>query len=271
MSGMRRPPQARDRMLGLHLRQHRVARGLSLEAAAEEACMSAATMSRTESGKRHVTAEDVAALLALYRVAPERRTQLVSAARGGYRPIWWTERDPGWAPDILGVCASNAHTVTEFALNAVPHVLQTRRYGLGHLQACGAADLDSAWAAREELRKARDLLDQTFFLHESALQAAYGGPDAFRDQLRHLCSVADRGIGVRLVRSGVPLGSLNHSWTMMEYSDSPPMVYVELQQGGLFLHEPATAGYHYDLAHLREVACTAKETRAHLTGLARAL
>ncbi|MFC5288126.1 Scr1 family TA system antitoxin-like transcriptional regulator [Actinokineospora guangxiensis] len=268
MSGTRRPPQARDRMLGLHLRQHRVERGLTLEAAAEQACMSSATMSRTESGKRHVTAEDVAALLALYRVAPERRTQLVSAARGGYRPIWWTERAPGWPPDILGVCTANAHAVTEFALNAIPHVLQTRRYGLGHLRACAAADLDAAWAAREELRGARELLEQTFFLHESALQTPYGGPGAFGEQLHHLRVATERGIGVRLVRAGVPLGSLNHGWAMMEYPDSPPMVYVELQEGGLFLHEPAIGGYRADLARLREVACTIQETRAHFARLA---
>jgi DNA-binding XRE family transcriptional regulator len=271
MSGPRKPPQARDRMLGMHLRHYRTQRGLTIENVAHEAQVSMATVSRTESGKRHVTPEDIAVLLTLYRVAPEQRNELVAAARGGYRPTWWIERVPGWDPDILPHCTASARSITEFALNTIPAALQTRRYGLAHLHACGTTDTDGAWAARESLRQDRALLDQTYYIHEAALRTPYGGPDALREQLHHLRAAPDHGIGIRLIRSTTPVGWLNHSWTMFEYSDSPPVIYVELQHGGLFVHEPAIAGYLGGIDQLREIACSSRQTTTYLTELARRL
>jgi transcriptional regulator with XRE-family HTH domain len=69
LAGKRKTPQARDRTIGAQLRAVRLEQTtLSLEAAAEVVGWSAATLSRTENGKRHISSEDVSAILAVYGV-----------------------------------------------------------------------------------------------------------------------------------------------------------------------------------------------------------
>ncbi len=263
MSGNRRPPQARDRMLGMQLRHYRLERGLTLEEAANAALVSLATMSRTESGLRHITVEDIAALLAIYRVDPKKRATLLANARNDCNATHWVERDPGCTPDVLATCTATSRALTEFSLNAVPPALQTRNYALGYLRACGTTDLDNAWATRFALSKSRELVEQTYFIHESALETPYGGPNALREQLHHLVKPPP-AVGIRLVRTDAPLSSLNHSWTVLEYNFAPATVHVELPHGVLFLHEPVTAGYLTDLEQLCRVAYTLEQTRTRL-------
>ncbi|WP_083471447.1 helix-turn-helix domain-containing protein [Kibdelosporangium phytohabitans] len=78
MSGIRKQPQARDRAIGAQLKSIRAQRtGLSLEQAAELLGWSPATMSRIENGRRHISAEDVASILAVYRVPAAQRDAIV--------------------------------------------------------------------------------------------------------------------------------------------------------------------------------------------------
>ena len=62
MGGQRKPPQARDRLIGARLRAvRREQTDLSLERAAQRIGWSLATMSRIETGKKHVSTEKLLA------------------------------------------------------------------------------------------------------------------------------------------------------------------------------------------------------------------
>src|SRR5689334_10045233 len=106
MSGERRPSQARDRAIGAQLKSIRLEQtDLSLEKAAKLLQWSTATMSRIENGKRHISAEDVSAILAIYQVPVAQRTGLINRAKAIDEPGWWTRPLPG-VPDTAGMLAS---------------------------------------------------------------------------------------------------------------------------------------------------------------------
>ncbi|MFC7613464.1 helix-turn-helix domain-containing protein [Actinokineospora soli] len=99
MPGQRRSPQARDRSIGAQLRAMRVERArISLERAAELAGWSLATLSRTENGKRHITSEDVASLLTVYKIPVAEREVLIEAAKTTGLAGWWSRPCPASKP-----------------------------------------------------------------------------------------------------------------------------------------------------------------------------
>jgi len=268
MSGERRPPQARDRALGAQLRSIRERQtSLSLEAAAKLLQWSPATMSRTENGKRHISADEVAEILAVYGVPAEQRDGMVKRAKAIDEPGWWSRPLPGVPPELGLLASYEADTIaiTDWSVNLVPGLLQTYDYAKAYLLDEGVSpeDLEMVWMAR--LRRQQVLPDvvYTAFIGEAAVRTPFGGT-SFTDQLRHLVEAVDRGVAVRLVPEHRPHAGLFHSWMLMEFADSSPIVHVELLRGGVFLHDPEIAPYLARRARLAEAALSTEETREFL-------
>jgi transcriptional regulator with XRE-family HTH domain len=153
MPNHRRSPQARDRALGAQLKAVREQQTeLSLEAAARSLQWSAATMSRIENGKRHISAEDVAIILATYKIPADQRAALIKRAKAIDEPGWWSRPLPG-VPDELGALASyedEANAITDWSINLVPGLLQTYEYAIAYLidEGVPREDIEMIWMAR---------------------------------------------------------------------------------------------------------------------------
>jgi transcriptional regulator with XRE-family HTH domain len=266
VSGNRRPPQARDRALGAQLKAIRTQQTeLSLEAAAEELQWSSATMSRIENGKRRISAEDVASILAVYRVPVDQRDALVRRAKAIDEPGWWSRPLPG-VPDELGVLASyeaDAHALTDWSVNIIPGLLQTYDYAKAYMLDIGtsAEDIEMVWMARLRRQQVLPKVEYTAYIGEAAIRTPFGGNEVLTDQLKHLVEVTKRGLGVRLIPEHRPHAGLYHSWLLLEFPDSPPIAHIELLRGGVFLHDPEVDAYFAQRAKLRKIAFSGAESR----------
>lgn len=271
MSGHRRPPQARDRAIGAQLRSIRVQQtNLSLEAAADLLQWSPATMSRTENGKRHISAEDVAVILATYKVPVSQRDGLIARAKAIDEPGWWSRPLPG-VPDNTGLLASyeaEAHNLTDWSINLIPGLLQTYEYTKAYMLDFGLPleDIEMRWMARLRRQQVLPNVEYTAYVGEAAVRTPFGG-DAFIEQLKRLVDVTKRGLGVRIVPEHRPYAALAHSWMLLEFPDSPPIAFAELLQSAVFLHDGEAAPYVDHRNKLHKIALSTAETRDMLRKL----
>ncbi|MBP2321444.1 transcriptional regulator with XRE-family HTH domain [Kibdelosporangium banguiense] len=266
VSGNRKPPQARDRALGAQLKTMRTRQTeLSLEAAAEMLGWSAATMSRIENGKRHISAEDVASILAVYRIPVDQRDALVRRAKAIDEPGWWSRPLPG-VPDELGALASyeaDANALTDWSVNIIPGLLQTYEYAKAYMLDIGnpSEDIEMVWMARLRRQQILPKIEYTAFIGEAAIRTPFGGAEVLTAQLKHLVEVTKRGIGVRLVPQHLPRAGLYHSWLLLDFPGSPSIAHIELLRGGVFLHDPEVDGYVSQRAKLNKIALSTAESR----------
>lgn len=265
MPDRRRAPQARDRALGAQLKSIREQQTeLTLEAAAKLLQWSAATMSRIENGKRHISAEEVAIILATYKIPADQRAALIKRAKAIDEPGWWSRPLPG-VPDELGALASyeaEANAIIDWSVSVIPGLLQTYEYATAYMLALGlpADDIEMRWMARLRRQQVVPKLDYTAYIYESVVRTPFGGA-GFTGQLEHLIDATLRGRGVRLVPEHRPEAAPLQSWMFMRFPDSPPIVHVELLRGGVFLHDNEVATYTDHLTRLDKIALSTTETR----------
>lgn len=242
---------------------------LSLEQAAAEIGWSAPTLSRTENGKRHITSEEVATVLAIYRVPRKIRDQMIENARVGCQTGWWSREIPGILPD-LGTLASyeaDARAITDWSINLIPGMLQTREYAVAFMRSDGIEPdaIEARWDARLRRQARLPKIDYTAFLHENVFRVAFGGAKAYKQQLEHLFAAYDRGLGVRIVRELD--GAMESSWMLIEFPQATPIVHVELMRSGLFLYDEEVAPYEVARARIAEKAMTSLESRDVIGGI----
>ena len=269
MPGGRQPPRPRDRIIGARLRAIRKERTkLSLEAAAKLVGWGLATMSRTENGIRHISTEDVSAILTAYRIPAAEREKVIAEAKADNASGWWDRSLPG-VPTEMGTLASyaaDANSLTDWAVTLVPGLLQVESYAMGLMHA-GDVSPDVAklrWLARQRRQKILGKLDYLAYISEMALRIPFGGIEGNRKQLEHLATARNRGIGVRIVRAHIPLGLISHSWLYMTFPNTSPVVNVEVAEGGIYLHDDQAEPYTQMLAKLDRVALSTHESQAML-------
>lgn len=269
MGGERKAPKGRDRVIGARLRAIRKERtDLSLEEAAELAQWSPSTMSRIENGKRHISPEDVATICTVYKLPLSQREELIEDARAGDSSGWWDVPLPG-VPMEVGTLASyeaDAIRLTDWCVNLVPGLLQTYDYAVGLMRSGGVdiADIEMRWMARMRRQQILGTVDYSAFIGEAALRTPFGGDEALRAQLRHLIEARKRGIRIRVVPEHLPHSFVSHSWLLMEFPHTSPVVNIEMRAGGLYLHDEEALTYLDVLATVEGAALSAPESLAML-------
>jgi transcriptional regulator with XRE-family HTH domain len=126
----KRLPSVRTRQLAAELRRLRETATLTGEQAASELGWSASKISRIETARIAVSDEDLRRLLDLYRVSDSNRDRIAELARNVGRRGWWdayadTLRDR-YSQFIA--LEDAAQSEQQFAIVAVPGLLQTERY-----------------------------------------------------------------------------------------------------------------------------------------------
>ncbi|WP_189214258.1 helix-turn-helix domain-containing protein [Actinokineospora fastidiosa] len=248
---------------------------LTLEQVAEQTQMSLSTLSRIENGRRHISREDMATLLTVYKVPLRQRRELYEDAHTDNRACWWQRTLPEVLPDSLLVAGygTDARVVTDWSIAVVPELLLTYRYARGWWRASGATDdeIERRWNACQEKQRGLSQVEYTAYIHELALRTPFGGVAALRDQLAHLIAAPERGLGIRMVRAGVPVGALGSAWTLIQFRRDPPVVHSELLRSSIVLHHPETSSYRAMLKEVERAACSAAATRERLRQIAETL
>ena len=269
MGGQRKAPRARDRVIGARLKAIRNERtDLSLEAAAALAQWSPATHSRIENGIRTISTEDVATLATIYRLTAAERDQLVEDARAGDTAGWWDRPLPG-VPEDIGTLASyeaEATGLTDWSVAMVPGLLQTYDYAVGVMRSgdIDPGDIEMRWMARMRRQQVLGTVDYTAFVGEAALRTPFGGREALRGQLRHLIDARRRGVRVRVLAEHTPFMLVAYSWLKIEFANTSPVVYVEVGNGGVYLHDDVVSEYDAALMQLEKFALSASASVAML-------
>lgn len=223
-------------------------------------------MSRIETGKRHVAPEDAATLSTIYQLPVAQREELIEAARAGDSSGWWDLNLPG-VPMEMGTLASyeaDAFRLTDWSVNLVPGLLQTYSYAVGVMRSGGVAagDTEARWMARLRRQQILGTLDYLAFIGEAALRTPFGGRDAMRGQLQALMEARARGILVRVLAEHHPTNLVTHSWLLMEFPNTTPVVNVEAIDGSVFLHDEAARTYLGLAAELDKLALSAPASLA---------
>lgn len=236
---------ARLRALASELTRLREQAGLTTRQAAARAGISIATVNRTENAKRIPSVADVATLLAIYGVVGAERKRILAMVEEVNAP-GWMETSPRLTHLLKALTdfESEAASIVNFAPSIVPGLLQTRAYATA-IMATGRATATAQQALVEARMDRQRILTKlappqyTAILDEAVFRRAYGGCPVMADQIRWL---ADRAklpnISVRVIpfKHG---GYLNPGhFSMLAFSRTPTMVFVEHHGSSGFLDEP---------------------------------
>ncbi|GAB3438862.1 helix-turn-helix domain-containing protein [Actinophytocola sediminis] len=260
-------PTPRDRQVGMRLRELRTSHPkLSLEAAARVAEVSPAMLSRMETGKRHISPEEVAMITTAYRVPVAQRRELIEFVKSGDAGGWWERPLPG-VPQEMGLLASYANeatSLTDWSVMLIPGLLQVESYARAVWLADGVSpdDADLRWVARRRRQEIVGRIDYTAFVHERALRIPIGGAEVHREQLEHLVGARDRGVSLRVVERRQRIGGmLSHSWHYMSFPSATPVVNVEVYGGGFYLQDDRAEPYTHRLKRLGDIALSSTASR----------
>jgi hypothetical protein len=149
-------------------------------------------------------------------------------------------------------------------VNLVPGLLQTYPYAVGLMRSYGvaAADIEARWLARLRRQQILGTLDYNVYLGEAALRTPFGGREAMRGQLEALRRARIRGIRIRVLPERQPSCLVTHSWLLMEFPHTGPVVNVEVIEGSLFLHDETVESYVRLAAELDRLTLSAPASEA---------
>ncbi|MGH3817555.1 MAG: helix-turn-helix domain-containing protein [Pseudonocardiaceae bacterium] len=274
-----RETTVRSRELGEGLRQAMEQAELNGQQAATLLDWSPSWVSRLLAGKRTASPLHVAAILAVCRVIGAERDRLFALCQD-QRTSGWLQQHGSQLPKQLRTLINHedkAITIRDFQAVMVPGLLQTGDYARAMIRdprtvpADEVEDRVAARLARRHLFSRERPARFTFFIHEFVLRLPVGGPAVMSDQLHHLLRMSERPyLTLRVVPAalGAHAGIAGH-FTLMEFAEFPPVVYLDSQTSCVFLKErEEIAAYQHILAALAGTALNEGESRELIATLA---
>ncbi|MFE2975238.1 helix-turn-helix domain-containing protein [Streptomyces sp. NPDC059258] len=247
--GTKQGPRTPRQKYGEELRLRRVAAGLTQEALSEMVVCSPTLISHYEAGRRLPSPEDA---------------QRIDQALGtdGFFERWLQDLETKYNDHFAAVAEleQQAVLIQQFALTLVPGLLQADDYARALFEAYRPnhrkEDIDKEVVIRTERARVLDgPLNPVLWtlLDEAVLRRRVGGPQVMASQLRKIADLAEAG---RLRLHVLPFEAGAHSLqqsllTLMSFSDSAPVAYVEAFQTGNLMDDPrlvASSRTAYDLA-----------------------
>ncbi|MDF5758782.1 helix-turn-helix transcriptional regulator [Spongiactinospora sp. TRM90649] len=278
-------PTVRRRRLSNALKQFREAANMDSKEAAKRLGWQPSKVTRIERDEwRRPTVNDVMDLLDIYEVTDEATCNaMITLARESRRRGWWEEE----YKDILGGALVGleweANDIEAFELALIPGLLQTADYATAVFKG-GRVSEPAPIQRMVEARLARQRIltreNPPMFwavIDEAALRKHVGGPAVMREQLHHLCRMAERpNIGIQVLLDTVGAHTaMTCGFTILDYEapEDPTIIYVEAGAAGdLFLEKPeAVAAYRDSYGYLRASALSVEASAAYIEGLAKQL
>lgn len=270
----------RVRRVSSELKELRLRSGLSGEEVAAALGMSMSKLSRMETGQRGLYADDVSALLGLYRVPAKRREEILALVRNGADRNWWQVKG-GHLPEMredLVRFEKEASAVHNYETMVVPGLLQTSEYAAaiaeGTDPGLGPAEVDSivvARIARQSVLHSGTAPTFAFLIEQGALKRMVGGAGLMYRQLRHLISAASRdNVAVHVLPES--LGAhpgLEGPFVLMEFQNHADLVHLENRASSAFLEEAEHVAAAKDsLRRMYDVALTTKASIEFVSAIA---
>jgi AraC-like DNA-binding protein len=242
-----RSPTIRRRRLGMEMRRHREAAGVTIDAVAARIGCSTSKVSRIETGHTGATPTDVQNILDIYGVDAAIKAELVQIAREARQKGWWHPFSTVLTGAYVGLEAA-ARSVRTYEQQVVPGLLQSEEYAIAMIQAARLGDIDQEIEQRVHVRMARqslltsdDPIDLRVVLDEAVLSRPVGGDEVMRDQLRRLIEAA-RLPNVTLQILPFAVGAhagMDGTFAILEFEEErdADVVFTENATGGLFLEK----------------------------------
>lgn len=280
-----KPPTVRLRRLATELRRLRAASGMSREHVEDQTGINEGTLYRVETARARPQRRTLVALLDLYGVDEQVKTELLELSRsadgqGWSRPYTW--QLPGEYAAYISFEAE-ARTVHNYETVFIPGLLQTPEYGRamirGVLPTATETEINErieARAERQKLLDGDDPLTLWAVVDEAAVRRVVGGRQIMAAQLAHVVTMTQRpNITVQVIpydagaHAGMP-GSFVH----MEFRDEsdPELAYVDTQAGDIFLEtDEDLRRYRTMFDHLRASAISPTRSADLLTSIRKGL
>lgn len=239
-------PAMSRRRLGIALRALREATHITGEAAGDAVDRTPSWLSRVESGQVGLRRRELLTLLELYGLHdPERVAELTTLADEGRQRAWWTryaDSLPSTFARYVGF-EMEAQSIKIFQDKVVPGLLQTERYMRAVFErATPALSLTAiehnvqVRLERQRLLLANESATLDAIIDESVLRRAIGGAEVMREQIE---SILERMAVERTDIRVLPLSGQEHAiplstFTILDFSSSPSIVYIDTAGGGVF-------------------------------------
>jgi transcriptional regulator with XRE-family HTH domain len=267
----------RTREMGVELKTQRELKDLTLREVARRAGWSAPTVSKWENGRR-ISPIDAAIYLANCGTSAPERARLLELTKPPndlywVRPYFDRLVDP---MKSLIIQENLATSITYYSPVAIPGMLQTEdyvrmcydmtgRYTTERLEVLTRARID-----RQNLLQRRDPPMCIFYVHERALRSVVGNAALMHEQLQYLVLTTNvPHCAIRIVpESAVAFRVLSSTFTLMEFTDHPAVVYEETYTAGLFIDERiAVEAFYILVARLEQTALSEAQSRECLIRL----
>jgi transcriptional regulator with XRE-family HTH domain len=268
------------RRLRTELRTARLNRELTQEQVAKAMDWSLSKMNRIEKAKTGISTNDLKALLPLYGITDQERTEeLLALARAARQTPWWRRYGDVAPATLLEVIdyESAASAISQFEPMFVPGILQTEEYALAVLRVSyGEGSPAERVPALVDLRtRRRDLLTSegapafSFLLDESVIRRPAGSPAVMSRQLLHLASLADLpNVTIRIVPYAAGLHpGMRGAFKVIEFDDEPAenVAFLEGPQGDFISDDPGeTASYLETFGRIARIALGPADSAALL-------
>lgn len=261
--------------IGVELKRHRKAARMTLQQIGDRLGMSPSLLSRLETGKREASSEEVSAILTVIGVPREERQRLIDLTKGA-SPGLVVSQPPTSQLDTYVSLEKLATVITNFEPLLVPGLAQIPDYASAVISATQVNDDDPEprvkWRKiRQEILTGRKKLRLNLIVTEHGLRQPVGGAWTMARQIRHLITLAGRpNVTVLVIPITVAAhAGLTGSFVVLDFVQSPTVVYLEDRATGLFLNEPAkVATYKLTVERLVDVALDANESMALLASIA---
>lgn len=264
----RSSPTARRRRLAAALRRLRETRKLSCAEVGREVGWSESKVSRIETGRTGIRADDLDRLLHAYEVDEEMHKALHLLRRQASHRGWWStygDALPAWFQGYVGL-EDGARSLMIYQSDLIPGLMQTDEYAeaiiRAHRPTLDTDEVERQLAARttrQALLAQPDPLEVWVVLDEAALRRMVGGRDTMLAQLRRLEQLADLpNITLQVLPfaqgAHASMGTSFHRLTFPE-QDAQDIVYIEDLTSSQYLEEPGDIERYMLVAdHLRASA-----------------
>jgi transcriptional regulator with XRE-family HTH domain len=269
---MRDQATVRSRELGEGLRRAMERAGLSGREAAMRLGWSDSKVSRLLTGLRGGSEVDVSAFLAVCGVKGRERQRLMALCRGQHTPGWFQQHGSRLPQQVRTLVdhENKAIAISVFQSTLVPGLLQTGDYARALFREAGRVPPDeiddrvAARLARKNLYSRERPPKFSFFVHELVFRLPVGGPVVMSDQMHELLRMSVRpNLTLRVVPASIGAhAATSGHFTLMEFADFKPIVYLDSETSSLFLEEPEEIfAYKGILASLEDTALSERQSR----------
>ncbi|MFE7119739.1 Scr1 family TA system antitoxin-like transcriptional regulator [Streptomyces sp. NPDC057654] len=186
------------------------------------------------------------------------------------------EQYPVWAQEFVD-CEQKAIALSSYETVVVPGLLQTEKYARATFH-CKVhpfseeeiSQLVTARLERQAVLHRKQTVLASFIIYEAVLLSRLGGPEAAREQIRHLRACADLpGVSIQVLRLDREIhAGISGPFVLLEMPDHQHLAYTESHRGSLLTsssEEVSALSQKYGM--LRMQALNAEETKGLLDRL----